>query len=211
LKILFFESLPSTQLYLKTLLKDKRQEVPIAVVAEQQTEGVGSRNNRWTSQKGNLFLSFAVYVEDLPQDLKLESASIYFSQILKDTLDSFGSKVIVKWPNDLYLENKKVAGMITNIVGKTLICGLGLNLQESSDEFGSLDVTVDKNTLVENYFINIEKKLSWKQVFSKYKLEFQTNQNYFTHVNGEKVSLSEAVLEDDGSLNIKGKKVYSLR
>jgi len=211
LKILSFESLPSTQLYLKALLKDRTVEVPLAVIAHEQTEGIGSRNNSWSSHKGNLFVSFALALEELPQDLKLESASIYFSQILKDTLDFFGSKVIVKWPNDLYLENKKVAGMITNIVGDKLICGLGVNLQKHSDEFGHLDVEVDQNNLLKKYFANIEKKLSWKQVFSKYKLEFQINKNYFTHINGEKVSLSEAELEDDGSLNINGKKVYSLR
>jgi len=211
LKILSFESLPSTQLYLKALLKDRTLEVPLAVIAHEQTEGIGSRNNSWSSQKGNLFVSFALALEELPQDLKLESASIYFSQILKDTLASFGSKVIVKWPNDLYLESKKVAGMITNIVGDKLVCGIGVNLQKHSDEFGYLDVEVDKNNLLKKYFANIEKKLSWKQVFSKYKLEFQINKNYFTHINGEKVSLSEAELENDGSLNINGKKVYSLR
>ncbi len=211
MKTLFFKSLPSTQIYLRDLLKAKEQELPLAIVADIQTKGIGSRDNRWISKEGNLFLSFAIKLEKLPKDLKLESASIYFSYILKETLEEFGSKVFVKWPNDLYVGESKIGGMITNIVGESLICGVGINIQKGDSIFGSLDIDIDKKTLLEKYFINIEKVCLWKQVFSKYKLNFQTNQKFFTHINGEKVSLSEAVLEDDGSLNINGQKVYSLR
>ena len=211
MKTLFFKSLPSTQIYLRDLLKAKDQELPLAIVADIQTKGIGSRDNRWISKEGNLFLSFAIKLEKLPKDLKLESASIYFSYILKETLEAFGSKVFVKWPNDLYVGESKIGGMITHIVGESLICGVGINMRKGDSIFGSLDIDIDKKTLLEKYFINIEKVCLWKQVFSKYKLNFQTNQKFFTHINGEKVSLSEAVLEDDGSLNINGQKVYSLR
>ena len=176
-----------------------------------QTEGIGSRNNTWTSQKGNLFLSFALALSDLPKDLKLESSSIYFSYLLKETLESLGSKVFLKWPNDLYVNEDKVGGMITNVVNDTIICGVGLNLIKSKNGFASLDLELDKHIILESYFKNIEKKPLWKQVFSKYKINFCTNLNFFTYVKGRKVSLSEAVLENDGSLNINGERIYSLR
>jgi len=211
LKILFFETLPSTQIYLKELVKKKDTKCPIAVVADIQTQGIGSRDNSWISTQGNLFLSFAIKLEDLPQDLKLESASIYFSYILKETLEDFGSKVFLKWPNDLYLEEKKVAGMITSIVNDTMICGVGLNLKKTHKNFGVLDLDIDKKIILTKYFKNIEKLFSWKQVFSKYKLNFYNKQKFFTHINGENVSLSKAVLEDDGSLSLNGERVYSLR
>ena len=211
MKTLFFKSLPSTQTYLKELLKKNQEDLPLAIVADIQTAGIGSRNNSWNSKEGNLFLSFAVNLETLPKDLKLESASIYFSYLLKETLSSFGSKVFLKWPNDLYIGEAKVGGMITNIVGRTLICGVGVNLEKKDEIFRALDIQVDKKVLLERYFINIEKRVLWKQVFSKFQLEFQTNQKFFTHINGEKVSLSEATLQDDGSLLINEQKVYSLR
>jgi len=211
LKTLFFKTLPSTQIHLKELLKNDSQELPLAIVSDIQTDGIGSRDNRWISKEGNLFLSFAIKLEELPKDLKLESASIYFSYILKETLEEFGSTVFVKWPNDLYINRSKIGGMITNIVGDVLVCGVGLNMQKTDEVFASLDIEIDKKKLLEKYFTNIEKVSLWKQVFSKYKLNFQTNQKFFTHINGIKVSLSEAVLEDDGSLNINGQKVYSLR
>ncbi len=212
MKILFFNTLPSTQTYLKELLKKQEQEVlPLAVVADMQTAGVGSRNNSWNSKKGNLFLSFALEIESLPKDLKLESASIYYSYLLKETLNSLGSKVFLKWPNDLYIGEGKVGGMITTIIGRSLICGVGVNLEKKDEIFKALDIQVEKKILLEKYFLNIEKRVLWKQVFSKFQLEFQTNKKFFTHIDGEKVSLGEASLQNDGSLLINGQKVYSLR
>ena len=211
MKILSFETLPSTQLYLKELVKESPSCIPVAVVAQMQTAGVGSRDNQWYSQEGNLFLSFAISMSSLPEDLKLESASIYFSWLLKETVKDLGSKAFLKWPNDLYLNQDKIGGMITNVVNNTIICGVGLNLQKSKNNFACLDLEIDKNIILENYFKKIEKKSSWKQVFSKYKVEFRTNQNFFTHIKGTKVSLSEAVLSGDGSLYINGERIYSLR
>ena len=120
-------------------------------------QGVGSRNNSWVSQKGNLFLSFALPLSNLPQDLKLESASIYFSYLLKETLEDLGSKVFLKWPNDLYLNEEKIGGMITNIVNDVIVCGVGLNLIKSSDGFACLDLELDKNIILKSYFNKIEK------------------------------------------------------
>ena len=211
LKTLFFKSLPSTQLYLKDILKKERPDLPLAIVADNQTAGIGSRDNSWVSEEGNLFLSFAIELKELPSDLKLESASIYFSYLLKETLEAEGSQVFLKWPNDLYLQDKKIAGMITNIVGNVLVCGVGVNFQNVTDEFSALDIDIRREELLKYYFANIEKKILWKQVFSKYKLNFQTNQKIFTHIHGEKTDLSQALLEDDGSLTINGERIYSLR
>lgn len=211
LKILYFNSLPSTQLYLKEQLANKKITAPVAVVADMQTSGVGSRNNEWTSQKGNLFLSFAQDMNKLPDDLKLESVSIYFSYILKETLSELGSKVFLKWPNDFYIDRKKIGGMITNVIDDTVVCGVGINLVEAPNGFESLDITINREILIEAYLKKIEKKVLWKQVFSKYKLEFENNKEFFTHSNGKKVSLEFSRLESDGSLNINGERIYSRR
>ena len=211
MQILYLDEIDSTQKYLKEKLLQKELHAPIAVCAEIQNSGIGSRNNSWEGAKGNLFLSFALPLKQLPVDLRLESASIYFSYLLKETLAVFGSKIWIKWPNDFYLDEKKIGGMITNIIGDTIVCGVGLNISDAPKVFVKLDINIDKKVLLENYFKNIEKKVLWKQVFSKYKLEFYRNQNFFTHNNGVKVSLGDATLNDDGSLNINGERIYSLR
>jgi BirA family biotin operon repressor/biotin-[acetyl-CoA-carboxylase] ligase len=211
LQIIYLDTIDSTQKYLKEKIAEKKLTPPIAITADYQTNGIGSRENLWESKPGNLFFSFAIAIENLPKDLKLESASIYFSYVLKEILAENGSKVWLKWPNDFYLNEKKIGGTITHIVNSTIICGIGLNLTISPKNHSSLDIIIEKKKLLEDYFLNIEKKVLWKQVFSKYKLEFYKSLDFFTHINNIKFSLSNAILNDDGSLEINGERIYSLR
>lgn len=211
MQILYLESVDSTQKYLKELIHEGKISLPYAVVANSQTAGVGSRENSWIGVKDNLFLSFAISLEQLPKDLKLESASIYFSYILKETLREFGSEVWLKWPNDFYVKNQKVGGMITNLLKESLVCGVGLNTAKAPDNFTKLDVDLHRDELIKSYFINIEKKSSWKQVFSKYKLEFYRNQNFHTHSKNLRISLEGASLQSDGAVVVNGERIYSLR
>ena len=211
MKIIYLDSVESTQTYLKNLIKKEELELPLAVSANIQTNGLGSRNNSWIGYRGNLFLSFAIKLKDLPKDLKLESASIYFAYILKETLEKENSKVWLKWPNDFYIADEKIGGMITNIVSDILICGVGINLIEAPTNFNKIDINISKEKLLNNYLKNIENFNSWKQIFSKYKLEFDLNKNLFTHDKHNKFPLSTALLQDDGSIEINGERIYSLR
>ena len=209
--ITYLETIDSTQSYLKKLLKDKSILLPHAVVCELQTNGVGSRNNSWEGFRGNFFLSFALPLENLPKDLQLESASIYFACLLKEVLSSLNSKVWLKWPNDFYIDNFKIGGMITNIVDRSIVCGVGINLVNAPEGFKCLDISISREVLLDKYFKLIEKKVSWKQIFSIYKIEFEGNQKYFTHNNNLKISLQNAVLENDGSITVDGERIYSTR
>lgn len=212
MQITYLESVDSTQTYLKSKIQTKEILAPHAVVANMQTSGLGSRDNQWEGFEGNLFLSFAMKLDSLPEDLKLESASIYFSYILKMTLAQENSKVVIKWPNDFYIEDKKIGGMITNVVGDNLICGVGLNLMKSPTKFNVLDIIIDKKKLLSKYFKNLEKKLSWKQIFSKYELEYYSNKLFYTHNNNNKIYLKDAKLQSDGSIiNSNGERIYSRR
>ena len=211
LQIRFLDRVDSTQTYLKELIKENKVSLPYAVVSKIQTHGVGSRDNFWSGLDGNLFLSFALHIESLPKDLKLESASIYFAYILKEALAKLGSSVWLKWPNDFYIDDKKIGGMITNIVDDKLICGVGINIVNAPENFAKLDLKISIDKLLNKYFKSIEKNVSWKQVFSKYELEFQSNKNFFTHNNNIKISLENANLQDDGSIVVNDERIYSLR
>ncbi len=211
MQIRYLESVDSTQKYLKELLLKQKVNPPYAVVSNRQTNGIGSRDNSWSGMDGNLFLSFTIHLDELPNDLKLESSSIYFSYLLQKTLFELNSKVWLKWPNDFYINDLKIGGMITNIVGNSLVCGVGLNLVNSPDGFATLDIEIAREKLLEKYFTNIEKKILWKQVFSKYKLEFYRNQKFFTHNNSLRISLDKASLQSDGSIVVNNKRIYSLR
>jgi len=209
--IVYLDEIDSTHRYLKEYIKENGFKVPIAIVTQNQTNGIGSRENSWYGMKGNLFFSFVLSKDFLPNDLKIESASIYFGFLLKEILAKYGSCVWLKWPNDFYLNDKKIGGTITTFHNDLLFCGIGMNIVKVSDEYGILDVPIDIQIILKEYFELILSKPLWKQIFSKFEIEFKTSKEYKTTINQEKISLADAVLLEDGSMMINNKKVYSLR
>lgn len=201
----------STQLKLINDIKTLKKFPPCAIIADSQNCGVGSRANSWESPKGNLYLSFALDEKELPSDLEPASASIYFAFILVLTLREQGSKLWLKWPNDIYLEDRKIAGIITTKTKSMYICGIGLNLKSSPSFAKCLDIELSRDFVVDMYFKSLNTKPQWKQIFSKYLIEFELSKNFYVHIDEKPVSLSSAKLQSDGSIIINNKRVYSAR
>lgn len=211
MKILFFDELDSTHTYLKELIKKDAFSYPLCISTQNQTDGIGSRGNSWKGKKGNLFFSFVIDENSLPKDLQIQSASIYFSFILKKLLKSKGSNLWLKWPNDFYIDDKKIGGTITTVSKNLIFCGIGLNLLNVEEDFGKLDINIDIKETLEEYFENLKNEQSWKQIFSEFKIEFHRSRKYTATINNKKNSLENAILNEDGSIEIKNTKVFSLR
>lgn len=211
MKIIRLNEVNSTHTYLKEYIQTNGYVEPLCIVTDYQTNGIGSRGNSWTGKKGNLFFSFVISIDELPEDLPIQTISIYVSYILKSILKNLGSNVWIKWPNDFYINNKKIGGTITNMSKNLVYCGIGLNLLEVEEDFGKLDIKVDIYNLLQNYFLELEKKISWKQIFSDFKIEFQFSKKFQTTIDNQKVSLEHAILNEDGSIQVNNKKVFSLR
>jgi len=211
LEIVYLKSINSTHTYLKEYIQKYGYKNPLAIVTSEQTKGLGSRNNQWVGLKGNLFFSFVVDKSLLSDDIPNQSYSIYFSFLLKEILEKKGSKVWLKWPNDFYIDDNKIGGTITNMKGDLLFCGIGLNLINIDATYYSLDISVHREELLQEYFFSVLRRNSWKQLFSKFSIEFEKSQAYKATIKDKKVSLQNAVLHSDGSIFIDNKKVFSLR
>jgi len=210
MKFIELDCVNSTHMYLKDHIKTFGYNGPVCVVTNNQTDGIGSRDNKWIGQKGNLFFSFVLDEKLLPKDLPTQSASIYFSYLLKEVMNHSGSKVWLKWPNDFYINNNKIGGTITNYSTNIFYCGIGLNLIKD-DSFSSLDIQFDYRIKLKVFFDLINERISWKHIFSKYLIEFDKSKQFMTTVNNHKISLEYATLQSDGSIDIDNKKVFSLR
>jgi len=211
LEIKYFNILASTQTYLVEQIQKDMLFAPIAVLTQEQKEGVGSRDNIWIGGEGNFFASIAVKMEDLPEDLPLASASIYFSYIMKQTLEELGENIWLKWPNDFYKNDAKVGGTITQKVNDTLICGIGLNLKKSQNGYTALQNDIRPDILLQKYLLDLGKFPKWKQIFSEFEIEFELSRAFSVYIENYQKSLENASLQPDGSLIIEGKRVYSLR
>ncbi|KIL98365.1 Biotin-protein ligase [Paramagnetospirillum magnetotacticum MS-1] len=102
----------------------------LVVTAKRQTSGRGRRGRVWESPEGNLHASFAIRVE---RPLA-EAAQIGFvaALALAEALDELvpGHDVRVKWPNDVLVDGRKVAGMLLESVGDGwLVLGIGVDVE----------------------------------------------------------------------------------
>ncbi len=104
-----------------------------ACVAEYQQAGRGRRGRQWISPFGaNLYLSMFWRLEQGPAAAM--GLSLVIGMVMAEVLQRLGAKdVRVKWPNDLYLKDRKLAGILVELTGKTgdaaqLVIGAGINL-----------------------------------------------------------------------------------
>ena len=102
-------------------------------IAEYQQAGRGRRGRKWFSPFGaNLYLSMFWRLEQGPA--AAIGLSLVIGIVMAEVLQDLGAdKVRVKWPNDLYLQDRKLAGILVELTGKTgdaaqIVIGAGLNM-----------------------------------------------------------------------------------
>ncbi len=211
MEILLFDEIDSTQNFLTKAIREGKIKKEIAILANFQTNGVGSRGDKWISIKGNFFASIAIKEERLPKDLPLYSASIYFAFLIKEILKRENRDLRLKWPNDLYIKDKKCGGVITSKIRDFFIIGVGVNFIAPNSAFGSLKWENGSLNLLSEYIEAIKKSISWKEIFSKYKLEFNSKDLAQSAAFRGTVPNKWDILQEDGSLQINGERIYSKR
>jgi BirA family biotin operon repressor/biotin-[acetyl-CoA-carboxylase] ligase len=104
-----------------------------ACIAEYQQAGRGRRGRQWISPFGaNLYLSMFWRLDQGPAAAM--GLSLVIGIVMAEVLKDLGAQdVRVKWPNDLYLNDRKLAGILVELTGKTgdtaqLVIGAGINL-----------------------------------------------------------------------------------
>lgn len=215
MKIIFFDSLPSTQEYLIAQIKSGAVDSPLCIVAKAQSRGIGSRGNEWSAVEKGLYFSFALSLDSLPKDLKMQSMAIFFAFNFMQILRNLGSKIWLKYPNDLFLGAQKIGGVLCGVAGDFAVCGIGLNL--ASQNFAHLEPQIsailqgDLNGFLGAFFKRVESS-SWSAVFSAYSAEFYKNYDFSFHgENDEILSLKNAELQTDGAIKMGDKLIYCAR
>jgi BirA family biotin operon repressor/biotin-[acetyl-CoA-carboxylase] ligase len=204
MKITYLEKIDSTQKYLIDLVKTNQINEDVCIFTTYQTNGIGSRNNSWTGIKGNLFFSFCIDVDSLPTDLKIESTSIYFTTILRTIFTNLNSKVFMKWPNDFYINNKKIGGTITTKIKNKVICGIGINTTCVVNNFGMLDIKINHEKLLNDFFVKLNTKPTWSEILKEFKFDFEKSLDF------ELIDKNSS-LNSDGSISVNNENIYSLR
>lgn len=168
MKIYKFESLESTNSYLKDHIKDYNNLD--VVFTFNQTNGHGRINRSWSSNRDSLTFSILFKDEFLYENY--DSLSIISATSVYEVLSTYISNVKIKWPNDILVNNKKICGILleSRISDKMegLILGIGLNVNNSSFEesLQATSIFIESNTkydiekilieIISTLFSNIE-------------------------------------------------------
>src|ERR1700687_18204 len=109
------------------------------VIADRQTRGKGRRGRAWISPPNlNLYCSIVLRPELPPQ--RSPEITLVAAVALAQTLNEIGAAARIKWPNDLQVEGRKVAGILTELSADPdqihfAILGMGINLNAGRSDF----------------------------------------------------------------------------
>ncbi|MDC0063432.1 biotin--[acetyl-CoA-carboxylase] ligase [Candidatus Nitrosopelagicus sp.] len=129
-RVHYFEEIDSTQSFAQQIASDKKEDGAI-IIAEKQTAGKGRLDRKWTSPKGGITFSIIIHPKfDVSSSTLVPILSaVALSKSIKSVL---GIETEVKWPNDITMNGKKVAGILVDASFQAnsidyLILGVGIN------------------------------------------------------------------------------------
>ncbi len=182
-RLLFFHiaETDSTNRFLQELSGNEKIPDGSLVLADFQTQGRGQMGHFWESEAGkNLTFSILIYPENVPANMPFVISQIV-SLSLKALLDKYLSHISIKWPNDIYYKDKKIAGiLIENTleqgnISKSII-GIGLNVNQEkflSDAPNPVSMTMIRQQQFERLALLEE----FKQQFSLQRKKYPGNKD----------------------------------
>lgn len=130
-KIIHIDETDSTNRW----LREKGGDDDMVVWADYQTAGRGQGSNSWESERGkNLTFSLLIHPSNIPANRQF-SISMQISLAICEALGQRIGNLSIKWPNDIYWRNAKIAGILIenrlhgNVIRDSII-GIGLNVNQ---------------------------------------------------------------------------------
>lgn len=177
-KVIFLPECHSTNDLLIKKARESGEKEGLVIYSDYQTKGRGQRGNAWVAERGrNILMSILLKPAFLQPSLQYVLNLVAAMGVL-GTLKSFlpEKEIKVKWPNDVYLNDKKIAGILVegNIKGRQIdfaVVGIGLNLNqkgfgltnatsvylESGKEFDKEAFIEELVTQIENWYLDLVK------------------------------------------------------
>ena len=132
--IIHLKEVNSTNTYCKKIAENDFHK-DILVISDIQTQGKGTKGRPWMSSTNN-GLWFSILLKPSISTNDINFLTILSSTALHSALLNFNINTKIKWPNDLYLDNKKLSGILTEAkIDNNIIVGIGLNLNLELDDF----------------------------------------------------------------------------
>ena len=217
INLLFKNHVSSTNDYLN--YKYARDLFPLVVITNNQRAARGRGNKKWVSLNQNS-LSFSLCLRVDTNNLDLRYLSYLSCVCLYESINTVSEDYLkIKWPNDLYRENKKVSGIlieslsINKEVHLTIGVGININIPNSysiDQPYSNLSENIDCEKLIYSFCKNIVENIETK---NKSKVIEQFNNNLYGYKKQVEINNHENIfrgklfgINDNGELIIKNDK-----
>jgi len=173
-KILTFDKLNSTNKY--ALDNIDSFDVNTIVRAKTQDAGRGRFDRKWISDKdNNCYMSF-VLKPDIKFQKHFPNLTQYLSVVLCDLLEEYGIQPNIKWPNDVQINGKKIAGILSELsFGSAqfngIVLGIGVNLNLTNEDIAGIDIPATSLNLEINNVVDSDKFIN--QLCEKFYLGYE--------------------------------------
>ncbi len=208
MKTTIFDTLPSTNDYCET----REFGEDTAIIAREQTGGKGTKGRSFSSPRGGVYFSLVRYYPCKAENSF--SLMIASCMAVVKTLELYGVSAGVKWPNDVFLNGKKICGILikNSFEGENVkksITGIGVNVNNDIPK-DLADIAINLKSVVGEVDIDEFYKRLIENLYADYSVDEYRSRNI---VLGKEITVikngesRKAVAEDiaaDGSLVLKG-------
>ena len=185
-KIIYFDTLESSSDYLINLYKKHEINTELVVVANNQTKGRGRMGKRWFSDSESLTFSCSISITSLFDSWHINMA---ISLALIKLLANYGIKALIKYPNDIIVNNQKIAGILNEVitVDRERYCILGVGLNINNELFPQ---NIPSSISMKNLLFEKKSKTALLKTllsyFNSFLKEFMLNRLYLSSLHGFK-------------------------
>lgn len=184
--IYLFDCLDSTNQYALDHLSEL--EDGDVILAREQSAGRGRHGHVWHASKDQSMLASFVLKKNLTYE-KIMHLSSYAGYILADILRANGVKAWIKYPNDIYVDDRKLAGILVETKANGAVIGIGVNLYGAPLEMGIALCNLMKNP----FSADVLAKLIVDRLYSEWFLFERLDQLYerinaIGYLNGKEIN-----------------------
>lgn len=230
-RVYYFDSIDSTQSYANDIASDPKEDGTL-IIAQKQTGGRGREGRKWASPEGGIWFSVIIQPKlDVGITTLIPIAS---SLALRNTISkTLNIESELKWPNDVTINHKKVAGMIADIALESnkisnLVLGIGINFdvnsktieakfRETPNFYGACSLSefnglINPVEFLQSYLVELEKtfimleKGKVKEIIREWTKNSSTIGKKITVTMDDSKIVGKALkIDDDGALIVQSK------
>ena len=168
-EIIYFESIDSTNSYAKEEANNLKSGT--IILSEEQACGRGRRGRSWISSKGKGIWMSLILKPDLQPTEGIKMTQIAAVAVCEAIRELTGLEALIKWPNDIVINGKKVCGILTEMAGELneisyIVVGIGINVN-------MVEFTGDLKEKATSLYIESNRKVDRKQMVAKILKEFE--------------------------------------